>query len=292
MATKLGISWGVWLRSSGRGPERMAALPSFSETALDVLCRSLADAATHKELGLILTQCGIDECGGTPKWERMLLSLTKRQKQDRCGNNVVNFLSTILHPSRFGGRHEVFEEYRTTVNYQLAFYGLVIDETGQPQRVVAATTILEATQRANELRFELAHRSVHADVMRFCKAELLQDNYFHCVLEATKSVAQKIRDKSGLEGDGATIVDQAFSVKTPLLALNTLRTESEQSEQKGFANLLKGVFGTFRNVLAHAPKISWAVNRTDAMDALTILSYIHRRLDETTVVPQIVSNGT
>jgi uncharacterized protein (TIGR02391 family) len=115
--------------------------------------------------------------------------------------------------------------------------------------------------------------------------ELLQDNYFHCVLEATKSVAQKIRDKTGIEGDGATLVDQAFSIETALIALNTIQTESEQSEQKGFANLLKGIFGTFRNVLAHAPKISWAVNRIDAMDALTILSYIHRRLDEATVVP-------
>ena len=130
-------------------------------------------------------------------------------------------------------------------------------------------------------------RSVHVDVLRFCKAELLQDNYFHCVLEATKSVAQKIRDKTGIEGDGASIVDQAFSVKTPLLALNTLRSESEQSEQKGFAHMLKGVFGTFRNVLAHAPKIGWAVNRIDALDALTILSYIHRRLDEATVVPPV-----
>jgi uncharacterized protein (TIGR02391 family) len=127
--------------------------------------------------------------------------------------------------------------------------------------------------------------------LRFCKAELLQDNYFHCVLEATKSVAQKIRDKASVEGDGASIVDQVFSVKSPILALNTLRSESEQSEQKGFANLLKGVFGTFRNVLAHAPKINWAVNRTDAMDALTILSFIHRRLDEAIVVPQSVTTG-
>ena len=190
----------------------------------------------------------------------------------------------ILHPSRFGGRHEVFEEYRTSVNYQLSFYGLAIDEKGQPQRVAAARTISEATQRANELRSELTHRSVHVDVLRFCKAELLQDNYFHCVLEATKSVAQKIRDKAGIDGDGTSLVDQAFSIKTPLLALNTLQSDSEQSEQKGFANLLKGVFGTFRNVLAHTPKITWAFNRIDAMDALTILSYIHRRLDEATVV--------
>jgi len=270
----------------------MATLPSLSDTTLDALCHTLADAASHKELALLLTQCGIEERGGNPKWERMLLALIHRQKQDRCGNNAFNFLSTILHPSRFGGRHEVFEDHRANVNYQLAFYGFAIDERGQPQRVAAASTISEATQRANELRSELTRRSVHFDVLRFCKAELLQDNYFHCVLEATKSVAQKIRDKTGIEGDGASIVDQAFSVRSPLLALNTLRSDSEQSEQKGFANLLKGVFGTFRNVLAHAPKISWAVNRTDAMDALTILSYIHRRLDEASVVPQTVFTRT
>lgn len=270
----------------------MAALPLLSETSLDVICRSLADAASHKELSIILSQCGLEERGGTPKWERMLLALTHRQRQDRCGNNVFSFLCTILHPSRFGGKHQAFEDYRACVNYQLAFYGLSIDEKGQTKQVTAATTILEGTQRANELRSELTHRSVHVDVLRFCKAELLQDNYFHCVLEATKSVAQKIRDKAGIEGDGASIVEQVFSVKSPILALNTLRSESEQSEQKGFANLLKGVFGTFRNVLAHAPKINWAVNRTDAMDALTILSYIHRRLDEAVVVPHQSGSGT
>ncbi|MGX4744630.1 TIGR02391 family protein [Providencia rettgeri] len=32
--------------------------------------------------------------------------------------------------------------------------------------------------------------------------------------------------------------------------------ENEQSEQKGFANLLKRVFGTFRNTTAHVPKVT------------------------------------
>jgi len=102
-------------------------------------------------------------------------------------------------------------------------------------------------------------------------------------------VAQKMRDRAGIEDDGGGLVDAAFSIGSSRLALNTPRTESEQSEQKGFANLLKGVFGTFRNVLAHAPKISWGVDRTDAMDALTILSYIHRRLDEAVVVPRVTT---
>jgi uncharacterized protein (TIGR02391 family) len=120
-------------------------------------------------------------------------------------------------------------------------------------------------------------------VLRFCKAELLQENYFHAVFEATKSVADKIREKAGLTSDGADLVEKAFGLgqtNTPKLALNTLQTESEQSEHKGFANLLKGMFGMFRNVTAHVPKIKWTINEEDAIDSLTLASLLHRKLDK------------
>ena len=44
-------------------------------------------------------------------------------------------------------------------------------------------------------------------------------------------------------------------------------------------NLIKGVFGAFRNTAAHAPQIHWAVSEQDALDILTTLSLVHRRLD-------------
>ena len=77
-----------------------------------------------------------------------------------------------------------------------------------------------------------------------------------------------------------------FSIKNPLLAINSLQTETEESEHKGFANLLKGVFGTFRNVTAHVPKIKWPIEEQDAMDLLTMVSYLHRRLDRAFKVPR------
>jgi len=109
----------------------------------------------------------------------------------------------------------------------------------------------------------------------------LVDNYFHAVFEATKSVAEKIRLKTGLTSDGSNLVDEAFSFKNnvPYLALNTLQTESEKSEQRGFMNLLKGLFGMFRNTTAHAPKITWRIDEQDALDILSLISLIHRRLD-------------
>lgn len=72
-----------------------------------------------------------------------------------------------------------------------------------------------------------------------------------------------------------------------MLAVNTLSSESERSEQKGFANLVKGVFGMFRNPTAHAPKVHWAMSKSDAEDLLTLVSLIHRRLDGATNPPRV-----
>ena len=65
----------------------------------------------------------------------------------------------------------------------------------------------------------------------------------------------------------------------PVLAVGPLNTESEKSEQKGLANLLIGLFGAVRNPLAHAPKISWPMSEQDALDYLTMISLMHRKLD-------------
>ena len=52
-------------------------------------------------------------------------------------------------------------------------------------------------------------------------------------------------------------------------------------EQKGFAHLLVGLFGAVRNPLAHAPKTNWPMSEQDALDILTLVSLIHRKLDRT-----------
>jgi uncharacterized protein (TIGR02391 family) len=63
-------------------------------------------------------------------------------------------------------------------------------------------------------------------------------------------------------------------------ALNSLVSETEKGEQRGFANLLIGLFGTIRNPLAHNPKIEWDMSEQDALDILTMVSLIHRKLDK------------
>ena len=73
----------------------------------------------------------------------------------------------------------------------------------------------------------------------------------------------------------------------PRLAFNSLRTESERSEHTGLMNLIKGVFGAFRNTTAHNPKIHWQMTEQDALDVLTTISLVHRRLDSSVRTPAL-----
>jgi len=194
-----------------------------------------------------------------------------------------------MNPVSYTGAADHHETKRQELNEVLAFAGYTLGEDGVMRRIAAARTLSEAQERAGRLRAELRRRGVHPDVLSFCKAELLQENYFHAVFEATKSVADKIRNRSGLSADGAGLVDQAFGMGKagmPFLAFNSLRTETEKSEHTGLMNLMKGMFGTFRNVTAHAPKIHWPIDEQDALDLLSIASLLHRRLDAAVRTPR------
>ena len=81
------------------------------------------------------------------------------------------------------------------------------------------------------------------------------------------------------ESHGAVLVDRVLSGNLPLLAVNALSTASERSEQSGFANLVRGTFGMFRNPTAHEARINWPMTKEDAEDLLSLVSLIHRRLD-------------
>jgi uncharacterized protein (TIGR02391 family) len=63
------------------------------------------------------------------------------------------------------------------------------------------------------------------------------------------------------------------------VAINDSITDSQRNEQSGFANLVKGTFGMFRNPTAHDARVLWAMNKEDAKDLLSLASLIHRRLD-------------
>jgi len=45
-------------------------------------------------------------------------------------------------------------------------------------------------------------------------------------------------------------------------------------------SLLRGLCGTIRNPLTHDPKVDWDMTEQDALDILTMISLVHRKLDQ------------
>lgn len=251
------------------------SIPAFPEVVIKKLSEELQEAVSQAELNGILRTCGLP-LGEGARHRRIYGALIS---ETRAGNHVLRFLTEVLAPVRFTGRESDFDAFRTTTNTILAFHGLQIDESGKARHVPAADTLCEAEERAGRLRAELRRRCVHPDVLRFCRAELLQQNYFHAILEATKSVAQKIRDRTGLTVDGHQLVDRAFSTAAPLLVWNALQTDSDRSEHRGTMDVLKGTFSLFRNPTAHEPKITRSYTEDEALELLTLVSLLHRRVD-------------
>jgi uncharacterized protein (TIGR02391 family) len=256
----------------------------FTDSQLTAIAQALAhtsEGLTGSEIQHLLAAArmrDVDE-GGT-KWIRLHNAFAVDQNTRKNRTHILAFIRKAMKPERYIRAPDRYEPLRSNVNKALAFAGLVVLESGQLESVEAASTLAEAQRRAQDLRADLALRGVHADVLKFCRAELLADNYFHAVLEATKSVMDKIRSKTGLLDDGSALVDRALAGDPPMLAINSLRNDNERSEQRGFANLVRGMIGMFRNPAAHAPKISWTMSKTDAEDLLSLVSLIHRRLDE------------
>lgn len=268
----------------------MTPIPIFGENYLEAICDIIGDTSsglTGSEISTFLHKLEINDPSNNSnvlysKRVRLFKALNAHQKRDACGNIVALFIQSAMDPVRYLGRTGLFNSQRERLNQALAFSGYSLGDDGKLRIVNPVQTLDEAEQRAGRLRTELLRRNAHPDVLRFCRSELLQENYFHAVFEATKSVAEKLRKKTGLVSDGSDLVDQALSLGKsgiPLLAFSSLQTETERSEQNGFANLIKGMFGCFRNVTAHAPKITWPIGEPDAIDLLSLASLLHRRLD-------------
>lgn len=233
------------------------------------------------EIAKFLAEARITDCDPImTKWKRLYNAFVNYQNRNKNSNNILTFINKSMSPARFVGKNELFEDIRFELNKYLSFAGLKLKENGKFTSTDSTSTISEAEQKANRFKSKLEQRNTHRKIYEYCKAELLAENYFHSVFEAVKSVAETIRQKTGLTQDGGELIELAFSIKNPLIMINKLSNETEESEHKGFANLIKGVFGMFRNTTAHAPKITWEINEADALDIMSTVSLIHRKLEQ------------
>lgn len=194
----------------------------FSSQHLEAACRVLADTAqglTGTQIGRLLQEIQVaDPSPDMTKWKRLFNALAEAQNRHQVGNHLIMFINRAMNPVSYASNSGAFAWRRDELNVVLAFSGFYVRNDGKVAHADKANTLDEARARAGRLRAALESRAVHAEVLNYCRAELMEENYFHAVFEATKGVAERIRQLSGLGGDGADLVNKAFGGSSPFLS--------------------------------------------------------------------------
>lgn len=103
------------------------------------------------------------------------------------------------------------------------------------------------------------------------------ENYTSSILDAVFKLTDTIRNKTGLEGDGASLIGQALGGEDPRIKLNKLQTDSEKDIQKGIQEILRGIYTGIRNPRSHDAMTD---DKATADAIVVFINYLLRMIDQ------------
>lgn len=119
--------------------------------------------------------------------------------------------------------------------------------------------------------------NIDQDMWEIIQKNYENESYSSAILDAIHLLTETIRNKTGLEGDGSSLVGQAFGGDNPKIQLNKLQTESEKNIQKGMQEILKGLYTAIRNPRSHDKIID---TKEDADSIIYFISYLLKMIDK------------
>lgn len=122
----------------------------------------------------------------------------------------------------------------------------------------------------------------HPEIERVSGQLYRDGHYKQAALEAYIRVIEEVKNRSGLNENGDSLMNRAFGCEkqAPVIQFNSLQTDAERDEQKGIMFLFKGTVG-LRNFKAHSNQLFDDPYR--AHDYLALASLLMRLLEIATV---------
>lgn len=127
---------------------------------------------------------------------------------------------------------------------------------------------------------ELLHPVIFAHAFQ----HYVNGHYRDAVLNSIVAIFDLIRERTGLDLDGAALATQALSLEKPHLILSELDTESGRNDQKGFMQILVGAYLGIRNPKAHS--LNHDLDPEKAAQYLIFASLLARRIYEAKDAPK------
>lgn len=263
----------------------------FSSSALEQISKIIGDRYTGSEITIFFAKCGFPQYahdGVSTKW-RLVNSVLHQIQNSAYGTyNILKIIENLCNPEEFYGNAEEHRDIVKSINEVLEFYALNVSKKGEIIRLSEKRTVPNEKESEDAKLFTSRH--FHHEIVKHSKDLFIEGNYFHAVFESCKAFDKYVKIKSGIDKHGTDLMSNALSLKGPL-KLNKQITETERNEQEGLMHLCMGLMRAIRNPESHEPKLDWNISREDALDILSLISFLYRQIDKTVYFDVALYNG-
>lgn len=263
----------------------MTFVNKFNAQSIETISRIIGNIMTGSTITKMFELLRIeDNSNQSTKWRRLDFVMRETQTTYGCGNKVLEIIKYVFHPtsSWFSDNNE----YRASINEInkcISFYGYEVHEDGDIHLIKSSKTRTQANERYDLLKSKLFERNIHPQIIKFCTQDIVNEDYFSIIFEASKSVYDRIRNMTGITYDGNKLINTCFDMKYPIIIFNSLKTDTEKNLYKGLKNILLSIAQLGRNPKAHTPKIYSYDNLDNCLDMLNLISFSHKMLDQCSI---------
>ncbi len=122
-------------------------------------------------------------------------------------------------------------------------------------------------------------RQFHSQVAKNARPQFKAEHYFDAVDECCKAFEKCVSKKSKVTEHGSKLMSSALN-QNGSLKLNKNTTMTEQNLQDGLMYLCMGLMKAIRNPVEHEPQSDHQINKQDALDILSFISYLYRQIEK------------
>jgi uncharacterized protein (TIGR02391 family) len=205
------------------------------------------------------------------------------EKVDKWEQETTEILSNMFDTSELADKFlEAAEIYKKGESFQQKLYYTC-------DRIIYKNHCLdEINERLSFYEEQVVKESeldfwslIHPSISGLCKSRF-DDGHFADSIETAfkfinQTVKSKVKRKTGNEFDGASLMNKAFSINSPIISLDDLSTENGKNIQLGYMQIFAGSMIGIRNPKAHSVI---SIDRENGIHLLFLASLLMYKLDE------------
>ena len=189
---------------------------------------------------------------------------------------ILKLIEIVCDPQEHVRKPDGHKKIVKKFNGCLQFCSVKIDERGKKILIREEREI-----SSNEITsFKLFRaRHFHDEVVKHAKRQFTAQHYFDAVDECCKAFEKHVAKKSKLDEQGSKLMSKALG-DAGSLKLNQQKTKTEKNLQQGLMYMCMGLMIGIRNPIEHEPQSDYNINRQDALEILSFISYLYKQIDQ------------